>query len=111
MGQARKRKRYGRLIGTQELYEQLVKEKGYHEADVRCFMTDLEDILVNDLAGGNSVHLFSGLYVEVVERAATRGWNFKEQRVVDVPPLPTLFFRVTDKLRDKIFENETIEYE
>lgn len=99
----RKMDRYSKLIAPYELVEQLVAEKGYRSKEVKMFLKDLNDIVIENLSCGNSVHLLPGLFIEVMLHPGQDVWSFKEEKMVHQDPYPILMCRMTGSLKDKVY--------
>lgn len=110
MSYKRKRTRYGKLISQSKLIDQLAKEKGWREKDVKLFLRDLNEILIENLSCGNSVRLLPGLFIEVMQHPGQKVWSFKENKVIEQEPYPILFPRITGALKEKVYADSD-EYE
>lgn len=99
-------KRYAKLISPSEFTMQMVEEKGYREKDVKLFMKDLTEVLVENLSVGNSVHLLPGLFLEVMQHPGQTVYSFKEKKNVKQDPYPILYCRLTDSLKDRVYARE-----
>lgn len=106
MSYKRHMKRYAKLIPQATIIQQLVSEKGYRENDVKVFMKDLNEIVIENLSCGNSVRLLPGLFIEVMLHPGQKYWSFKEQKNVELAPYPTLMCRITGALKDKVYKSE-----
>ena len=99
-------KRYSKLLSQSDLIQQMVNEKGYREKEVKMFLKELNDVITEDLSCGYSVHLFPGLYLEVMQHPGQEVWSFKENKKVRQEPYPILFCRLTAALKDKVYATE-----
>lgn len=106
MAYKRKMKRYSKLVPQVELVQQLVDEKGYRQKEVKMFLKDLNEILVENLSCGNSVHLLPGLYLEVMQHPGQMVYSFREKKNVKQDPYPILYCRMTAALKDRVFAAE-----
>lgn len=103
----RKRTRYAKLIPQAKLIDQLVKEKGYREKEVKQFLKDLNDIVIENLSCGNSVRLLPGLFLEVMLHQGQDVWSFKQKKLIHQEAYPILFARITGALKDKVYADES----
>lgn len=100
------KKRLGKLYSQADFIEQLVKYKNYREKDLKILFRDMYDMLIEDLASGNSVHIFPGVFMEIMEHPGQEVYSFKEQKNVKVEPYPYLRVRLTGKIKEAIFASE-----
>ena len=106
MSYRRKRTRYSKLISQSQLIDQIVKERGYREKEVKRFLNDLNDTIIENLSCGNSVRLLPGLFIEVMQHPGQKVWSFKEQKTVEQEPYPILFARITGALKNKVYASD-----
>ena len=99
-------KRIGKLLSQKMLIKRIAKLKGYREKDLEIFFHDLEDVLIECLASGESVRLFKGLFIEAVMYPSYKRYSFKEKKMITSDPYPQLHFRVTPSWKDRIFTTD-----